>query len=395
MTPKPLVVIWLILIGLSFLVAGCSDDEDCDDSYSPEDTGDDDDASGDDDDDDSGGFEDPQVEITEPTLLINPDGSLNARGWARSPLMLYNPENIPPQLAWRVKIWDHYTIVTPRFAYTITIADIKYVTFMAFEVVDFETGEIVTGIKIVLGSKGTIPLSPMEDTEFRAGDTFMTIEYDQGVRTFNTHMDSSLLSPELDGAFTVSQNPNDEDVASAAPFSQDGYFFYENKILGMPTEGEVTVNGKTYVFDPEDSFAILDWGRGVWPHTHEWHWGSGAGYLDGGIVGFNVGDGWSKDELGTANVQKYHGVIHKIYYMEFDYDRNQMTKPWKMRSDDGKLRVDFVPFFHQKTGLMFADIGMLGEKMYGKYSGVMTLDDGTEVEFENLYGFIEHSSQKW
>lgn len=66
-----------------------------------------------------------------------------------------------------------------------------------------------------------------------------------------------------------------------------------------------------------------------------------------------------------------------------------------MTSDDGRLDVILEPFFHQKAGLMVIDLGMLLDKMYGYFSGKMTLDDGTVVEIEKMVGFVEHSYQKW
>ena len=390
-------VIFLFLCIVVFALAGCADDDDnCDqDGDCPHEDDDDNDDSGDDDAGDDDDYIDPQVEITEPTALLNPDGSINARGWARTPLIEYNPDFIPDKLKWRKKEWDHYTIFTPDFAFTFTVADIMYVTFLSFEVIDFATNKIVSGVDIVLGSKGTFPLSPLGDTQYENGDTFLNIQYDQGVRTITSHVDSTLLSTEMGCNIIVTQNLPDENVASAAPFGQDGYFFYENKIFTMPVAGQVTVEGKTYAFDPEDSFAILDWGRGVWPHTHEWHWGSAAGFVAGKLIGFNIGDGWSEDSLGTANVQKYDGVAHKLYYVFFDYLPNEMMKPWKITSDENKLNATMVPFYHQKAGMMVFDLGMLVDKMYGRFSGNITLDDGTVVAFENLLGFIEHSYQKW
>ena len=392
----------LLALGLVFLLfvtaltfSGCDDNDDddcdCDDDDAAHD--DDNDSNVDDDDDDS--TPDPQHEITEPTVLLNPDGTLHARGWARSPLIQYNPARIPESLKWRTKVWDHYTIVSPDFVFTFTIADIQYFTFVGFELIDFQTGVLTSGLDLVFGRRGTFGLSPFDFTSFENGDNFMTLEYDQGQRTFTGHIAPSLLTVDLDCLITVTQNPEDDDVAVAAPFTPDGYYFYENKIIGMPASGQVTVNGATYEFDPADSFAVLDWGRGVWPHTHEWHWGFAAAYHEDGVIGFNIGDGWSQDSMGTANVQKVNGVIHKLYYLDFDYDQNALMNPWHVTSDDGRFDITLRPFYHQKAGMMIFDIGMLLDKMYGTFSGKMTLDDGTIVQFADMLGFIEHSYQKW
>ena len=93
---------------------------------------------------------------------------------------------------------------------------------------------------------------------------------------------------------------------------------------------------------------MLDWGRGVWPHANEWHWGFAAAYQGGRVIGFNIGDGYTDDSLGTANAQKFDGVVHKLYHVYFDYDLPNFMAPWEITSDGDKLRATLTPFYHQK-----------------------------------------------
>lgn len=393
--------IFLLLCLLFLFFMAC--EEDCGDCDKADETKDSDDeqpsssfhGSGDDDDDDNDSYDDPQVELTEPIPLLNPDGTLLAQGWARTPLIQYNPEYIPANLRHRKKEWDHYTIITPHFAFALTVSDISFATFASYEIIDFETEELTSGVDIRIGSHGTFPPSPLESTYYQHGADYMNIEYDQGTRTITSHIAKSLLAVPFDCDITIDQAPGDENPAVAAPFFDERYFFYENKIFGLPASGYVTVDGKKYQFDPEDSFAVLDWGRGVWPHANEWHWGFAAASVGGKIIGFNIGDGYTDDSLGTANAQKFDGAVHKLYYVYFDYDLPDIMSPWHITSDGDLLNVTLTPFYHQKAGIMILDIGMLVDKMYGTFAGKMTLDDGTVVEFENMFGFIERSAQRW
>jgi len=45
--------------------------------------------------------------------------------------------------------------------------------------------------------------------------------------------------------------------------------------------------------------------------------------------------------------------------------------------------------------MMILDLGMLVDKMYGTFDGKITLDDGSVIEFNNMFGFIEQSAQRW
>lgn len=393
-------ILWVIFLLLFILSAGCAPDETDDDDSAAgqdDDTGevdDDDDSSptGDDDDDD---FIDPQVEFTEPVPLLNQDGTLLARGWARSPLIQYNPEYISDKFDFRIKEWDNYTVITPRFAFSATISDISLATFASYEVIDFEEKKVTSGVNLMLGSHGGLPLTPHGAAVYQHGDSYMSIVYNNGTRTIEADIAKSLFGCAFSCEVVMEQPTGDENPATAAPFFDPRYYFYENKIFGMPTSGRVTIDGRTYEFDAAESFAVLDWGRGVWPHLTEWHWGVAAGRRDGKIIGFNIGDGCADDSLGTANAQKYDGVLHKLYHVYFDYDWSNIMAPWEVASDGDKLRATFTPFYHQKSGLVVLDLGMLVDKIYGTFDGRMTLDDGTEVEFDGMLGFIERSNQRW
>jgi hypothetical protein len=383
-----------IIIGFSF--GGCDKcNDDCDDDCVQADDAGADDSTADDDSVDDDAFVDPQIELTEPIPLLNTDGTLRARGWARTPLIEYNPEYIPRNFNLRVKVWDHYTIVTPEFGFTVTISDISIATFASYELVNFADKKVTSGTNLMLGSHGGLPASPLESTYYQNGDSYMNILYDNGTRTIEADIKESLFGCAFSGTVVMEQRPGDENPAAAEPFYDPRFYFYENKIFGMPTSGTVTFDGRTYTLDPADSFAVLDWGRGVWPHATQWHWGFAAGYHNGKIIGFNIGDGCSDDSLGTSNAQKFDGVVHKLYHVYFDYDLPNLMAPWEITSDADKLRATLTPIYHQKTGLVILDIGMLVDKMYGTFDGRITLDDGSQIEFTDMYGFIERSNQRW
>ena len=65
------------------------------------------------------------------------------------------------------------------------------------------------------------------------------------------------------------------------PFEKPAHFYYNQKINCMRAEGTVRIGGEEYRFDPKDSFAVLDWGRGVWTYHNTWYWGSASGLAEG------------------------------------------------------------------------------------------------------------------
>ena len=67
------------------------------------------------------------------------------------------------------------------------------------------------------------------------------------------------------------RDPNAESITIATPFKNKTRFFLTNKINCMPTKGTIVVEGKEiYSFNPENSYMVLDWGRGPWPYKNMW-----------------------------------------------------------------------------------------------------------------------------
>ncbi len=68
----------------------------------------------------------------------------------------------------------------------------------------------------------------------------------------------------------------------AIPFDERlNCFYYDHKINCMPASGVVLVGDKEYRFEPDISWGLLDWGKGVWPFRNDWYWGNGSAYVDG------------------------------------------------------------------------------------------------------------------
>ena len=70
-------------------------------------------------------------------------------------------------------------------------------------------------------------------------------------------------------------------------------------------------HNRTYTFDPADSFAVLDWGRGVWTYKNTWYWGSASGLVDGEPFGFNIGYGFGKSGEVPEAIRKGEGAAKK------------------------------------------------------------------------------------
>jgi hypothetical protein len=162
----------------------------------------------------------------------------------------------------------------------------------------------------------------------------------------------------------------------------------------MLAEGTVKYGGKEYHFSPEDSFGILDWGRGVWPFHNEWYWSNGTGFVGDKIFGFNLGRGFGNTKNATENILFYGDTVHKLGEVKFelgsDYD-----KPWHIYEEDGRLDLILTPSYDRTTKTKLLWVDNCCHQMFGEFSGKAILDDGTELKIEKVISFAEHAVNNW
>ena len=163
----------------------------------------------------------------------------------------------------------------------------------------------------------------------------------------------------------------------------------------MPTEGKVKYGNKEHSFEKENSFAVLDWGRGVWPYRDIWYWGSASGIQDGVSVGFNIGYGFGDTSAATENIFYYDNKGHKLDQITFHIDESDYLKPWKFTSNDGRFEMDFEPIIDRNSKVNLLIFKSVQHQVFGYFTGKVILDDGTEVRVNKLLGFAEKVINRW
>lgn len=72
-----------------------------------------------------------QIELTQPSPLLKPDGTLAQVGWSRQPVLDCNLEaahfySLRFLQRLRIKRWDYYAVTSPTHFFSATLADLGY-----------------------------------------------------------------------------------------------------------------------------------------------------------------------------------------------------------------------------------------------------------------------------
>ena len=344
-----------------------------------------------------------QHEITERRPLLDASGNLTEPGYAKSLLPVYRRGDIKANKL-RIKEWDYYCINNGHFALALTIADNSYMGLDSISLLNLDEGWEITKspMKAFTNGKVCLPESSERGDVHSAGRNYSILFKNEGNRrVLIAQMKNFGPEGSLYAKVTLTDIPA-ESMVIATPFDKDKHFYYNQKINCMRAEGTVTYgyHNRTYTFDPADSFAVLDWGRGVWTYKNTWYWGSASGELDGAPFGWNIGYGFGNTSAATENVLFYDGKIHKLGEVKFEIPMDEdgfedFMKPWVFTSDDNRFSMNFTPVL-DRSAFMSAGVVLSDQhQVFGHFTGRITLDDGTVLPVRDFFGFAEKVENKW
>ena len=340
-----------------------------------------------------------QHEITSAIPLLDENGNLTEPGYAKKLLPIYHREDIKVNPS-RIKEWDYYLVNNGRYALALTIADNGYMGLDSISLLDFEEGWEITKSPMSVMPMGKIGL-PEKSYE---GDV------EHGGKNYRIRFDNQGLGRRVLSGWMADFGPKgiitfevellsepEESMVIATPFDKPGHFYYNQKINCMPARGFVRYGGKTYRFDPADSFGTLDWGRGVWTYHNTWYWGSASSVVDGKPFGWNIGYGFGDCSAATENMLFYEGNSHKLSEVKFNIpgDEKDFMSPWTFTSDDGRFEMDFVPVLDRASCTDMKLIKSDQHQVFGLFTGKAVLDDGRVIEVKDFPGFAEKVENKW
>ena len=342
-----------------------------------------------------------QHEITTRHPLLDARGRLIEAGYTKGLLMDYDRKAIKAG-ALRIKEWDYYLIANNDYAVALTIDDNSYMGLDGISLLDFRkpwehTNNVMSFL--TLGKRHFPASSSNGDVCNETKKYSISFRHKVAHRLLSFHMDDFMDGKPIRGEIRL-ENPQQESMVIVTPFAEkDTAFYYNQKINCLPASGSVEFDGQTYIFDKENSFGVLDWGRGVWTYDNVWYWGSASGLADGVPFGFNIGYGFGDTSAASENMLFYSGKAHKLSRVTFNIPmkngKEDYMSPWTFTSDDGRFEMDFVPIIDRAACTDVKLICSDQHQVFGRFTGKAVLDDGKEIYIKDFLGFAEKVHNKW
>lgn len=336
-----------------------------------------------------------------PGPLLDGQGNLTEPGYATALLKTYDRKAIKAGRL-RIKEWDYYLITNGRWGVALTIDDNSYMGLLSASVLDFEacTETTVSPMFWLPMGKTGFPASS------KTGDVKKTLKNASGAfmhttegRRLTFSIDRFCEDKPFSCDILLFDEPRDS-MTIATPFAKKGYFYYNQKIVGMRAKGWFAVGDARTELDPKDTFGLLDWGRGVWTYQNTWYWSAAQDELDGHVFGFNLGYGFGDTKAASENMLFYDGIAHKLGRVDFGIPKkpdgtDDLLSPWHFTDDEGRLDLVFTPILDRASKTDVKIICSDQHQVFGRFSGTVKLDDGRTLTLRAFLGFAEKVFNKW
>ncbi len=334
-----------------------------------------------------------EKEILVPTMLCDKKGNLNpeAIGYARKPIIDCNLSGH----FMRKKKWNYWCVYGEDILFSATISHLDYAAVCFVYFLEYETQRYFEKtVLIPLGTKVKMSTQVLETVSFANSELRIHMSHFDG----DTHL--SVICPDFDGEhlqaeLTIHHPAADDSLNVVIPWNRQTFQFTA-KHHTLPTTGTVKIGNRRYTFNEEESYSVLDYGRGIWPREATWNWGMASQRMRGRRIGLNFGGKWTDGTGMTENAIFVDGVMTKIHEdVIFEYDRNNFMKPWTIRSKFSEtVDLTFTPFFERVAKTDAKLIRSEVHQVIGYYNGIVKLEN-CSLRISQMMGCVEEHIAKW
>jgi len=290
--------------------------------------------------------------------------------------------------------FEFYGALSEELVFGCAIADTKYVGTAFAYCYDPRTRrlrEFSFQRPLAIGTRFT--QSPESGTSsFRAGKNHIEMRGNGGER-------ARRLAVDLGGALVIDAvfseaEPAIEPLCICTRAGATGWV-YARKTAGQRLTGTLAWDGGRYDLGAMDIRGHHDWSAGFMRRDTFWNWGCLAGRLAAGrVVGMNVSCGVN-DTSFTESCFWVDGRLHKVDSVFFDYDRRDLDRPWRVRSYDRRVELEFHPEGKHVENVNAWIVATNFNQLYGRYTGTLTTATGERIPIDGMLGYAESHYAKW
>lgn len=322
--------------------------------------------------------------------LCDSRGNLNSQaiGWSLRPRV----DCAIPGRYGRRKRWNHWCITTPEWMLTFTQSDLDYVGYVAAYFLDLRSGQAAAYSQYRLFARGCeLPNQPQQSHAFNHPALQLKVTEQIG-RTRITIDAANIGGQTLQVALDIQRPAHLDSVNLVAPMGPNT-FHATSRQLALPCSGSVQLGKQQYNCVSGQSFASMDFGRGVWPLNS--HWTRAVFAAPGGIAA-NFGAGWTDYSGLSENTLWFGGELQRLDSpVSISQAPRNPLATWQLHNPEHSVDLTFTPRqrhqAYRRLGPFYADT----QQWFGHYDGVLRGPDGERVPVKNACGWLGETRARW
>lgn len=278
------------------------------------------------------------------------------------------------------KGWMYFGAFTPRYMIGYAVADAGLMATAFVYVYDRQT-------KKLHEHKATVPFG-------FAADFIPTPEAAWQLRSGQRHWDTRPAGNGWDVRFEapglrVALDFRDPGAGMSAIAASPGRPFHHTwKICAMPVRLALEIDGAR---SEAQASGTLDFTLGYPPRHTDWNWASLDGVTDDGQrIGVNLVAHFMN---GQENALWLGDELRPLAQAVFQYDPARLLEPWRVRTADGVLDVEFVPEGQRREDISIGVLASRFTQPFGRFSG--TLRTASGVKKIEGFGVVEQHHAVW
>jgi len=340
-----------------------------------------------------------QNEISSPLSVLDDTGQPQNFGWSRKPVLFYDPVLVYAA-RYRISESDRYIVHSPTHMVTFEIRDDGLLGYMGISVISLRDKKRSTQTFTTMLPLGAYELptnSAAGSVHWRKKKTHLDfICMENGVKIIKADIPKFGHNKSLRGALVLMEPASSQSLVTNQPWRNENKAFrYTRCSPWYYVEGVIQFGSTEIIFTRTNAWGIFDWNRCVRPKADIRYWAAACGMSGGKQLSFCAGYSQADFSQGTENGFFVDGTLHKLDQVTFHIPFSNWLAPWRFTSNDNRLEMTFYPHQERLDRRRLFFYNSARRQVCGFFSGKIQLDDGSEVEFQNLTGFAERSKMRF
>ncbi|MDR0527741.1 MAG: DUF2804 domain-containing protein [Spirochaetaceae bacterium] len=324
-----------------------------------------------------------QNEVEETVNVLSEEGELCGAYWAREPLFVLDQSRI-----WTARRYctfqDVYIIFSNSFLFVFEMCDNGAFSFLHVSAVSLlDRHTLSKTIKFPVFSDGIHFSSKNRPLEFIVMDDethIIKVDIPQIGNNRRLRGEVVLFNPNNAQSLYMTANWHDEKksfklIRSSPWWSVEGVMQFENTDLPFLRNRAWGIYYNVKMARSKNDIH---------------YWAAGCGMQDGRQFAFSIGYGGENSSSCTENAAFVNGILIKLEYVTFQVSPVSMLSVWSFTSNNKQLTMNFYPLQIDKYSIFFLNHSDSAQRVFGFFSGVFILNDGSEFHFNKLCGVVEY-----